>query len=103
MAPEAIIAGLVAFIGTLFGVIGYLWRLHLKDDDQVTKDLEAAKVAGAAALGNVAALLPAVTTLTEAVKTVDERAEERYTNIQKQSAEQHTAILKMLRRRRPAS
>lgn len=32
MAPEAVIAGLVGFIGTLFGVIAYFWRLHQADD-----------------------------------------------------------------------
>lgn len=34
MAPEAIITALIGIIGTLVTAIGYLWRLHLGDDDK---------------------------------------------------------------------
>lgn len=102
MPVEWVVAGLVSIIGTLSAAVGVLWRDHRKNDATRDADLEASKGATATALGNVNLLVPAVTTLTEAVKTVDERAEARYENIQKQSASQHTEIIKVLRRRRPS-
>ena len=98
MSEHDIIVALGAFITSLFGVIGYLWRLHLKDDEARDADLKLAKTAGATAVQNAADLVPSVTQLTNAVKLIDERAEERYTKIQSQSDAQHKVLLRKLER-----
>lgn len=100
MSPEALITLLIGAIGTMGGAVALLFRLHLKDDGQRDLDLAAAKVAATTAQDNVSTLVPAVAALTETVNTVDERAEIRYENIQKQSSDQHAELLKAVRRRR---